>query len=168
VADSLDLRQVLWQSYQSNRRRLKNDSKFIRETLSALLKCAGPTYIVIDGLDETPQTERVVILDEILALLDDSQDVKIFISSRQEMDIEKRLKGIPKTIRLDHRNTGCIQTYVTSHTKKWFSEVDFDPKIQSEIQSLLTPLSSKAQGLSQHHALKHPEKLKGRRDVLIY
>jgi hypothetical protein len=50
------------------------------------------------------------------------------------------------TIRVDTRNGGSIQTFVTQRTQEWFQERNFLPEAQAEIQSLLAPLASNSKG----------------------
>ncbi|KAJ6039601.1 NACHT nucleoside triphosphatase [Penicillium canescens] len=86
------------------KRNLKSNTKFARETLSNMLRCAGPTRIVIDGLDELPKGERTETLQELLEVLQDSNDTKILISSRAEKDIATALnKANPDVIRVDEK-----------------------------------------------------------------
>jgi hypothetical protein len=131
---------------------LKSNTQFARETLTELLKCVGPVFIVLDGLDEVSKSEYIVdILNELLKVLEDSTEVKFFISSRAQEDIGRMLKKASvKEIRVDEKNSGCIHAYVTVTTDKWLSQSRFDPKDCDEIRNLLSPLSTKARGIAEH------------------
>jgi hypothetical protein len=147
VLDDRDLQMILCKSFQSNKANLKGSPKYSREILSKLLRCAGFTFIIIDGLDETEESERRVILSELLEVLKDCSEVKLCFSSRAEHDISKTLKAAAEVIRVDSNNAGCIQAYVTNRIQNWFSEqADLDPNARLEIESLLAPLSAKANG----------------------
>lgn len=145
-----DLRAKLFDTFQSSQRSLKSNTKFARETLTDLLKCVGPTYIIIDGLDEIPESERVVdTLNELLEMLKGLTGAKLLISSRAQDEIATVLeKTSSKVIRVDEKNSGCIQAYVSVTSDKWLNQSGFDENACSEIKSLLTPLSAKARGKS--------------------
>jgi len=138
-----DLQTVLW---QSKLRDLKSSTKFATEVFSTLLKCAGPTYIIIDGLDEIAELDRQIFLVELLNILKDSNEIKLLISSRQEDDIARTLKDNAKIIRVDNRNAGSIQAYITRSTQYWFQNTPFNAEAQSEIQGLLAPLAANTKG----------------------
>jgi hypothetical protein len=137
------LQDVLCQSGSEN---LKSSVDAAANLLRTLLVCAGPTYIVIDGMDEIDEIERCRLLKQLLELSKTCKDVKILLSSRAEADITDLLKN-QVSIRVDSRNAGSIQTFVKQRTEKWFSECNFLPEAQAEIQGLLAPLASNAKGM---------------------
>ncbi|OOQ87200.1 NACHT domain protein [Penicillium brasilianum] len=144
-----DLRAKISHKFRSSQRNLKSNTQFARETLTELLKCVGPVFIVLDGLDEVSKSEYMVdILNELLKVLEDSTEVKFLISSRAQDEIRRTLKrASAKEIRVDEKNSGCIHAYVTVTTDKWLSQSPFDPKDCDEIRTLLSPLSTKARGM---------------------
>src|SRR5215471_11929028 len=131
-----DLRVTL---INSKERDLRSYTNYASDILSDLLKCAGPTYLVVDGLDEIPEQERQMLLSKLLAIADGNDEVKLLISSREEYDISRILKEKAKTIRVDSKNSGSIQTYVSQRTRVWFQNTDFSEMAMYEIQSLLAP-----------------------------
>jgi hypothetical protein len=137
------LQDVLCQSGGEN---LKSSLDAAASLLKTLLVCAGRTYIVIDGMDEMDELERCRLLKQFLEVSKTCKDVKILLSSRVEADIADLLKD-QVSIRVDSRNAGSIQTFVKQRTEKWFTECNFLPEAQAEIQGLLAPLSSKAKGM---------------------
>jgi len=143
ATEDKDLQTVLWMSKQ---RDLKSCTKFASEVFSTLLKCAGPTYIIIDGLDEIAELDRRIFLHELLNILKDSDEIKLLISSRQEDDISRILEDNAQVIRVDNRNAGSIQAYINRSTQSWFQNVHFNAEAQSEIQGLLAPLAANAKG----------------------
>jgi hypothetical protein len=146
VGDDLDLQLKLCDSFRSSRRDLKSNLRYVREALSELLKCTGQTYMVIDGLDETSELERQRALDELLAIIKDNDEIKLLISSRNEDDLARILKDDAVVIRVDHRNSGCVQAYLTSRTQRWFDKSQFEADACSEIRALLAPLAANADG----------------------
>ena len=144
VSDNDDLQDVLC---QSGGEKLKSSVDAAANLLKTLLVCAGPTYIVIDGMDEIDETERYRLLKQLLEMPKTCHEVKIFISSRAEADIADLLTD-QISISVDRRNAGSIQTFVSRRIGEWFGKCDFLPEAQAEIQSLLAPLASNAKGMS--------------------
>ena len=131
---------------QACRENLKSSLDAAANLLKTLLVGAGPTYIVIDGVDETDEIERHRLLKRLLEMAETCHEVKILVSSRAEADIADSLKD-QVSIRVDKRNAGSIQTFVDRRTVEWFAKCNFLPEAQSEIQSLLAPLASNAEGM---------------------
>lgn len=147
-----DLRAKISSIFRSSQRNLKSNTRFARETLTELLKFVGTTYIILDGLDEVSKNEHMVdILNELLKVLDDCTEVKLFVSSRAQDEIGSTLnKASAKEIRVDEKNSGCIHAYVMVTTDDWLSKAGFDQKDCDEIRVLLKPLSTKARGIPEH------------------
>ena len=143
VSDNDDLQDVLCQSGGEN---LKSSVDAAANLLKTLLVCAGPTYIVIDGLDEIDETECCRLLKQLLEMPKTCHEVKIFMSSRAEADIADLLEN-QVSISVDTRNAGSIQTFVNRRIEEWFGKCNFLPEAQAEIQSLLAPLASNAKGM---------------------
>jgi hypothetical protein len=116
------------------------------ELLTTLLSTAGPVFIVIDGLDEIDQIERARLLHRLLELSNSCEEAKILVSSRIEDDIKSILCDKAVEIRIDNRNAGSIQAFVSRRVQAWFLSRDFLPEARTEIVGLLAPLSSKANG----------------------
>ena len=144
TSDDDDLQAVLCQSSREN---LKNSINVATSLLATLLDCAGPVYIVIDGLDEIDERERGKLMREFLDISKNCADTKILVSSRPEADITATLFDKVVTIRVDKRNAGSIQAFVNWHTQKWFLNRAFLPEGEAEIQRLLAPLASNSKGI---------------------
>jgi hypothetical protein len=84
ASEDRDLKIVLCDLFQSNRRDLKSNTQFAQGTLSKLLQCAEPTYIVMDGLDEITGPERQTTLHTLLDISKFCDKTKVLISSRIE------------------------------------------------------------------------------------
>lgn len=125
---------------------LKCNMNAAKTLLSTLLHSVGPVYIIIDGLDEIDGVERGMLLNQLLQLSTDCDEAKLLFSSRPEADITDLLKEKSTIIRVDGRNAGSIQTYVSQHIRKWFQEREFLPEAQAEIERLLAPLASNSKG----------------------
>jgi hypothetical protein len=146
VSEDKNLQIMLCDAFQSNRRDLKSNTKFAQDILSKVLKCAGPTYIIMDGLDEITELERQMTLRTLLDILNHCDETKLLISSRIEDDIASIVKDNAQTIRVDHKNAGCLQAYITSRAQQWQQNSGFDEQTCSEVKALLAPLAAKAKG----------------------
>jgi hypothetical protein len=143
TSDDDDLQAILCQSTSNE---LKKELKRAVEVLTTLLTMAGPVFIIIDGCDEIDEIERVRLLQCLLELSNCCDEVKVLVSSRTEDDIHAILSDKAVKIRIDDRNSGSIQAFVSRQAQDWFLSRDFLPEARTEIQGLLAPLSSKANG----------------------
>ena len=143
ASDDEDLQDVICQAGGEG---LKSSLEAAANLLKTLLVGAGPTYIIIDGLDEIGEIDRCRLLTRLLEMPETCHAVKILLSSREEADIIDLLKD-QVSIRVDSRNAGSIQTFVNRRVEEWFGRRNFFPEAQSEIQRLLAPLASNAEGM---------------------
>ncbi|KAK1765267.1 hypothetical protein QBC33DRAFT_496016, partial [Phialemonium atrogriseum] len=146
ASDDSDLQALLT---DTNKRDLKSNVDVAKDLLTTALKCAGGTFMVIDGLDEVEEFERKQFLYSLLDVSKACRDsgLKICISSRAENDMVKILQSKATQIRVDRRNAVGIQTYVNSRFDQWMASTDFLAERQSEINALLSPISTKAKGM---------------------
>ena len=144
ASDDDDLQAVLCQSSREN---LKSNINVATNLLTKLLNCAGSVYIVTDGVDEIDEIERGRLIKQLLDLSKNCDYTKILVSSRPEADITAILNGKAITIRVDNRNAGSIQAFVTRYIHKWFLDRGFLPEAQAEIEGLLAPLASNSKGI---------------------
>jgi len=124
----------------------KHDLKTVMKLLITLLCTAGPVFIVIDGFDEIDEIERARLLYCLLELSSSCDETKILVSSRIEDDIRAVLRDKAVEIRIDSRNAGSIQAFVSRRVHAWFLSRDFLSEARTEIMGLLAPLSSKSNG----------------------
>lgn len=127
-------------------RELLSNTKSAAELFENLIKCSGPTFIVIDGLDEVEEFERRTFLGYLTEIPGRCENLKLFISSRPEDDIEKLLRKSCKTIRLDKKNSGSIQLYVEKRLINFLKNFGGDEETNRDIKSLLSPLAADAEG----------------------
>jgi NACHT domain len=143
VVDNKNLETVL---VESSERDLKSNTSHASDLLKSLLLSGGPTYIVVDGLDEIEESERQILLQKLETVVKDCDELKILICSRAEEDITKALGKKAKSIRVDQRNLGSIQGYINTRSKEWMDNCNFDIETESEVLRLLSPLSAHAKG----------------------
>ncbi|SPO07346.1 uncharacterized protein DNG_10040 [Cephalotrichum gorgonifer] len=141
--ESEDIRSFL---VQSNERALSSSTAYVATQLKILLGTTGPTYIVLDGLDEMDKVERGFLLQHLLDT-HDCPDTRILVSSRSEDDITNFLKTTAVAIRVDKRNGGSILSYIDQRTQDWMKEKGFKSKPRQQIRQLLTPLAANANGM---------------------
>lgn len=144
VSDNDDLQAALCQSSREN---LNNSITVAVSLLTTLLNCAGPIYIIIDGVDEIVEVERARLLRELLDLSKNCQETKILVSSRLEADIEAKLGSNSASIRVDNHNAGSIQAFVNSESDRLFETWNFFPDERADIERLLSPVAANAKGI---------------------
>ncbi len=132
---------------ESNERELLGSTRYVLELLKTLLMSptVGPTYIVLDGLDEMEVVERGILLQQ-LADLESCPEVKILISSRPEDDIASILAARASEIRVDKKNSDSIQSYVNQRTRDWIQTANLDQEMRKQVEHLLAPVAQTANG----------------------
>ncbi|KAI0432735.1 hypothetical protein F5Y09DRAFT_300802 [Xylaria sp. FL1042] len=128
-------------------RDLTSDGRKVLELLTALLSVSAGTYIIVDGLDEVDEPERRILLQRLDEMVCASNNLKILICSRPEDDITQTLSKKSKSLRVDHRNTASIQSFVDHKILEWMAYQDFTQQTMSEVNSLLSPLAARANGM---------------------
>jgi hypothetical protein len=78
--------------------------------------------------------------------LENCENVKLLISSRAEVDISKILGQRTEPIRIDHKNSQDIDSYVRARVNTWLSGLGFDSATCSEIRDLVKPITGKSKG----------------------
>ncbi|KAH6845632.1 hypothetical protein B0I37DRAFT_407111 [Chaetomium sp. MPI-CAGE-AT-0009] len=133
----------------SNTRDFMSNLVAAKSLLEDVLKCKGPTFVVIDGLDEIEEVERKLLQSSLLDVLHACKDtgLRVCISSRAEDDIARLLVQKAAVIRINDRNRGGIYTYVNSRFDEWMRNADFLQEGESEIRALLFPICMKARGM---------------------
>ncbi|KAK8102138.1 hypothetical protein PG984_015284 [Apiospora sp. TS-2023a] len=101
-----------------------------------------------DGMDEMEQTERSLLLDQLIMVLDSSNETRIFISSRPEADLARKLSKKAIEVPINQKNTPGIRTFVHLSMQSWFARREFWPDERAEIESCLKPIATKAKGIA--------------------
>lgn len=140
-----DMQAIICQSEVSG---LKSQIEAATGLLKTILECAGPSHIVVDGLDEIDSVERVVLIKQLFHLSAECRELKVLFSSRNEADIASVLRDKKATIIEAHRrNTESIQAFVHARREDWFRERQFWLEMREELERLLSPLAAKAGGM---------------------
>lgn len=145
ASSDTDLQAVLT---ESNKRDMMSSINAAKGLFADLLRCAGDTFLVIDGLDEIEEFERKQLLSSLVEILDACAEssLKICISSRAEDDITKILEPRAATVRVEKENARGILTYIDRRYDEWMASSDFLVEGRSEIKSLLHRICAKAEG----------------------
>ncbi|KAK7906557.1 hypothetical protein PG985_016294, partial [Apiospora marii] len=144
VSDDYDLQTVVCQSWTAETNQsLEGTTNF----LSTILACAGPTYLILDGLDEMERIERSLLLDQLILVLESSNETRLFISSRPEADLVAKLNKRATDLPINKQNTPGIEAFVHDSMRSWFARRGFWPEEKAEIGACLKPLASKAKGM---------------------
>ncbi|KAK8037815.1 Nacht domain protein [Apiospora marii] len=144
VSDDYNLQTVVCQSCTAE---INQTLEGTRTFLSTILACAGPTYLILDGLDEMDRIERSLLLDQLILLLESSNETRLFISSRPEADLVAKLDKRATDLPINKHNTPGIQAFVHDSMRSWFARRGFWPEEKAEIEACLKPLASKAKGM---------------------
>lgn len=122
----------------------------LENILEAMLGNVGVTYLVIDGLDEIELGERNLVLTALLSLLSKVDSLKIFLSSRSEVDISAAFKFAICEIyqvTIGDKNRSDIVTYVAEAGKEVLVKFKIDESSRVEIQAILDRVAHDAKGM---------------------
>ena len=94
----------------------------LKESASTLIRLTaerGLSHIIIDALDERNRQEREYLLDALSQIMKESTGiVKVFISSRDDMDIVRSLAGGPNVLISAKSNQDDIASFVHMEVDK--------------------------------------------------
>ena len=94
----------------------------LEESISILVRLTAKrrlSHIIIDALDECNRQEREHLLDALSQIMKESSGtVKVFISSRDDMDIVRSLAGGPNVLISAASNQDDIATFVNIEVDK--------------------------------------------------
>ncbi|KAJ3542097.1 hypothetical protein NM208_g4030 [Fusarium decemcellulare] len=131
----------------TNRDPLEFDLPSTVRLFTNMLRGAGPVRIVVDGLDEINEVERVHFLRQMLKVSSDCNEVRVLIGSRPEADIKALLEKTSKPIRVDNRNTASIHAFAMSQFREWSQSRYLSPEDSTEVAELIGNLAHQAQGM---------------------
>ncbi|MCJ1382347.1 hypothetical protein MMC17_005460 [Xylographa soralifera] len=118
-----------------------------QEMIHAMIQCYKNIYIGIDGLDECEPTERKAILNLLHSFFEPSNSecqVKLFVSSRAEKDIEHSLRSAVRLELAAHYLENDIQVYVQERAKSMNEKFAFDNNF---LQHIITTVVSQSAGM---------------------
>ncbi|KAI2621405.1 hypothetical protein GGS26DRAFT_262370 [Hypomontagnella submonticulosa] len=142
-------RPILHEASQANYRKLKSETDFVRDLLCKILKDLGPSYIVLDGLDELDERTRKHLLSSVLHITKICPETKLLISSREERDISLQLSKATH-LRVDHKNLEDIVSFVQHEREDLVREMKrhgADEWTCSRVGEMLDTIAEKADGM---------------------
>jgi hypothetical protein len=125
----------------------------VQEMFKFILGDIGVSYLFIDGLDEIDIEERKMVLDTLCSLLVEAENLKIFLSSRDEVDISRSLTkvevvGHVHRVDLAGKNQQDIKTYITEEGKGVFEKfMSLDEDTRQQVQGILDRVCDRAEGM---------------------
>lgn len=147
VLDNEQLQGPLIMAHKRDYRRLNSDLDFVKELFCQFLDSASTVFILIDGLDEILQIDRLQLLRTISEILRSKSNVKILVSSRPEDDILRMISEDAQRIRVHDCNRHDIETYVDSRASSLVSNAGLSESgLAQEISSLMKAVAAKAEG----------------------
>jgi hypothetical protein len=142
-----DLKTSLILAYKQQYRRLHSDLGFVKDLFSQFLDSMPTMFIVIDGLDEILQIDRLQFLRTMTEFLQAKENVKLLISSRPEDDISKIILKDVKPIRVHDCNKFDIEAYVNSQASSIVSDARIaESGLAHEISTLMEAIAAKSEG----------------------
>jgi hypothetical protein len=125
----------------------------VQEMFKFILGDIGVSYLFIDGLDEIDIEERKMVLDTLCSLLVEAENLKIFLSSRDEVDISRSLTkvevvGHVHRVDLAGKNQQDIKKYITEEGKGVFEKfMSLDEDTRQQVQGILDRVCDRAEGM---------------------
>jgi hypothetical protein len=110
-------------SEASNGPKFTRDAKFLLELFCNIVQDFDPLFITIDGLDEIDQLQRQDLVKMMLELVDRCRNVRLLLSSREEIDIRRLLQDKAQFTKVDDNNGEEINAYVQGRGKGWLADL---------------------------------------------
>ena len=121
-----------------------SDVEELEPLLQDIVATPGTIVFVIDGFDECPKRERMVVLKMLQRLMSSSQSIiKLFLSSREDVigDIDRMFPTCQHVV-MDREETHAdILTYVKDMINEKTADGDLEisnPGLKEDIQKALT------------------------------
>ncbi|KAI1457992.1 hypothetical protein F4805DRAFT_474716 [Annulohypoxylon moriforme] len=144
------LRTLLHETSQSDYKKLKSDTDFVTDLLCKILKSLGPTFVILDGLDELDEYSWGHLLAIVLKINKSCPETKLLISSRDERDIASRLRNEAISLRVDYKNCADIKSFVQLECESLLFEMrsfGASQQICLEVKGRIDSIAEKAAGM---------------------
>lgn len=143
------LQAVIREAHVKNHRELTGSDEFVQKLFLDLVRDQGTIYIVIDGLDEAVENDRLFLLKSLLGITAVCQDLKLFISCRNDHLLDRELNKCTQKIRVNQHNAGDISVYLASEEtlliEQW-RELGADEVILAESKATKDFIMAHSQG----------------------
>ena len=147
TGDHHELEAPLILAYKQQSRRLHSDLGFVKDLFTQFLDLKPTTFIVIDGLDEILQIDRLQFLRTMTEILQTNSNVKVLISSRPEDDNSTIILKDARPIRVHDCNKFDIEAYFHSQASSMVSDARIaESGLAQEISTLMKAIAAKSEG----------------------
>ena len=143
------LQPILPDSSNPNHAKLATDYTFVKDLFCTVLTSIGPTFIVLDGLDEIEEIGWKDLLSTILNITKTCVETKVLVSSQEVRGIARALEEHVVTVRVDKNNRGDIQSFVSAESHGLILEFESCGASKEEcagIQVALESIAEKSDG----------------------
>ena len=159
------LRPALQKAFECEFRELQSFANYNQQLLTDLLQCIGVTYIVLDGLDEISEKERHVLLNGFLQMSNQCPELKVMVSSREEVDISGLLRARAISLRIDLRNSKDIELFFNTRAEECLNTLEIDDATYFSLKDLFQGVPEKAKGIAECHLYRALTEFSG---MLLY
>lgn len=118
-------RQIVYRAEEKSRG-LCHDHNMVQEVLCDVILENGSTYIIIDGLDEIPESVQDKLLKSLMAVVHTCDNTKLLLSSRKERKIGSMLSGKAIELRVDEKNKKEIETFVELEAESLIQQLSYN------------------------------------------
>ncbi|KAL2267591.1 hypothetical protein VTJ83DRAFT_4868 [Remersonia thermophila] len=147
---SPDLRQMLPEPWSSGHTKLSKDVGSTKHLLCTILKAIGPSFIILDGLDEIEEEAWRALLSTALEIRQECVETKLLISSRELCGIASMLEAHAVAVRVDKGNFEDIRNFVRAESDGLLAELARCPATEQELSDIrptLESIATKADGM---------------------
>lgn len=142
-----------------------SNSLAFQESLDLIISLASTyteTSIVVDALDECDPLNRRKFLDSLETIIKSASGlVKIFVSSRDDFDIVRKLDGVPNLWIEANDNKDDIERFVEAEIKRCIDSHELlDGDVNEELQRrIITTLTEGSNGM-YNSQISRPDSIK--------
>ena len=140
------LRLAMQDAYHKHYRQLRSSLDFCKKLFCDFLDSLGVVHMVIDGIDEIPETKRRGALSTLLELKNSCSNLKLLISSRAEADIDQLLRPKAQILTVGQKNLQDISTYVNNTLGQWINTIHITPEESSQVKDQVQQVATKSEG----------------------
>lgn len=149
---NLRARQIVYRAAENDHRGLCSDHNMVQEVLCDVMIENGPTYIIVDGLDEIPEAVQKKLLGSLLTVADTCDNTKLLLSSRKERLIASTLFGRAIDLQVDENNGKEIEAFVDSEAKALIQQLSYngvDDTTCAAMQKTLMEVARRSHGTNR-------------------
>ncbi|EFX05618.1 nacht domain containing protein [Grosmannia clavigera kw1407] len=131
----------------SNMTQINSDIAAAGDLLASIVRHAGSTLLIIDGLDEISEAQRGSLVVELLRLASSCNRLKLVVSSRPEADLTRHLHNVATTVKVHENNKESISNYVKTRAERIIKSYSYYPGEEEQIRDLFPVVAERAKGM---------------------